>query len=437
MGEDGPVPTPYQRPVAQLAGGVGAGRTPRPPLVRPLGGRWLGGVCVGVADHLGVDVRGIRFALAVLTVLGPGLPAYLFLWALVPSAALPAPTPGDPRERVTDPAPLERALEGVRRSRAGALVAVGGVVVVVGLLIALNAVGLDVRAGVLVPLLVIAAGALVVWSDLDASGRRKALGESGGSAGWVWLRVGLGLVLAVVGLLLLVVRGASLTAAFDAILAAVAVLAGVGLILAPWILRLWTNARRESEEAARARERADIAAHLHDSVLQTLALIQRRSHDPSAVALLARAQERDLRQWLYGPPTQGPEMLAAALTAVASEVEDMHGQPVELVVAGDRPLEPHGRALAEALREALRNAVRHGRPPVSAYVEIGPDGVEAFVRDRGDGFDLAEVPPDRLGVRHSIIERMERHGGSARLRRLEEGTEVSLMLPALEGEGDE
>ena len=187
----------------------------------------------------------------------------------------------------------------------------------------------------------------------------------------------------------------------------------------------------------RARERADIAAHLHDSVLQTLALIQRRSHDPSAVALLARAQERDLRQWLYGPPTQGPEMLAAALTAVASEVEDMHGQPVELVVAGDRPLEPHGRALAEALREALRNAVRHGRPPVSAYVEIGPDGVEAFVRDRGDGFDLAEVPPDRLGVRHSIIERMERHGGSARLRRLEEGTEVSLMLPALEGEGDE
>lgn len=478
--------TPYTRaPGPHLAGATGPGR---PPLVRPLAGRWLGGVCAGVALHLGVDVRGIRIALVILGFLGPGLPAYLFLWALVPAAPVPDQTLVDPRSVVdladprmvdtrsvvggadrleddrsaepSDPGtvlaerhslpgasttalgdarpalstPVERALHGMQRSRAGAIVAVGILVVAVGALVALSAAGLDVRASLLVPLVVVAAGAVVVWSDLDESTRWLALGAGEGQKGWVWLRVGLGMALAVVGLVLLVVRGASITAAFDAILAAVAVLAGVGLILAPWVLRLWANARREQAEAAQATARADIAAHLHDSVLQTLALIQRSSHDPTRVTLLARAQERELRQWLYAAPTGSQETLAAAVTAVAHEVEDLHGQPVEVVVTGDRPLDVHGQALTRALREALLNAVRHGRPPVAAYVEIGVGGVEAFVRDHGDGFDPEDVPEDRLGVRRSIVERMARHSGSARVRRLESGTEVELTLPPLEGD---
>lgn len=429
------MPTPYTRaPGPQPPGAAVVPQ--RPPLVRPLDGRWLGGVCSGVAQHLGVDVGGIRIALVVLGFLGPGLPAYLFLWALVPSAPVPEAHAGDPSMFAPAPTPVERALEGMQRSRSGAIVAVGVLVVVVGALVALSAAGLDVRAGLLVPLVVVAAGAVVVWSDLDESTRRLALGAGEGQKGWVWLRVGLGIALAVVGLVLLVVRGTSMNAALDAILAAVAVLAGVGLILAPWVLRLWANARREQEEAARATERADIAAHLHDSVLQTLALIQRSSHDPTRVTRLARAQERELRQWLYAAPAGSQQSLAAAVTEVSHEVEDLHGQPVEVVVTGDRPLEAHGQALTRALREALLNAVRHGRPPVTAFVEIGVGGVEAFVRDHGDGFDVEDIPEDRLGVRRSIVERMERHSGTARVRRLESGTEIELTLPPLEGDHD-
>lgn len=403
----------------------------RPRLERPLAGRWLGGVCAGTAEHLGVDVRAVRWVVIALTVFGAGLPAYLFLWALTPEAtATPAVDPASGA-----PAPVvERAVAGLERSRHGALLAVGGLVVAVGALVALQGLGLDVRASVLVPLLLIAGGAVVVWSDLDASGRARALGAApDGQRGFVWLRVGLGVTLAVVGITVIATRGSTVDVILDSLLASLAVLAGVAIIAAPWALRLWGRARQEQEAAARATERADIAAHLHDSVLQTLALIQRRSADPAAVTALARAQERELRSWLYAGPVGHDQTLAAAIAAVAHEVEDLTSVPVDLVVTGDRSMEEHGSALTRALREALLNASRHGRPPVSAYVEIGPDGVEAFVRDRGDGFELTDVPADRLGVRQSILGRMERHGGTARVRRREDGTEVELTLPALEG----
>ena len=224
-------------------------------------------------------------------------------------------------------------------------------------------------------------------------------------------------------------RGRSLEAIWDIGAAVVAVLAGVALIAAPWGLRFWSDLRREQAEAARATERADIAAHLHDSVLQTLALIQRKADDPASVTQLARAQERELRSWLYAGPAGTDSTLAAAVAEAAHEVEDLHGTPIDVVSTGDRPIDDGGTALVRAVRESLHNAVRHGRPPVSLYVEVGPMGVEAFVRDHGDGFDLDEVPEDRLGVRQSILGRMERHGGSARVRRLEQGTEVSLSLP--------
>ena len=421
------MPTPYDRAPAAVLPAAS-----RPRLERPLAGRWLGGVCIGIAEHLGLDPRAVRWAVAAVSVLGPGLPAYLFLWAVTPVGGTPQGV--DPASGAPAPS-VGRALAGLERSRHGALLAVGGLVVVVGLLIALQGFGLDVRAGLLVPLLVIAAGAVVIWTDLDDSGRARALdGDKTGGRGLVWLRIGLGATLVVVGLTVITTRGNSLSVALDAMLASIAILIGVVIISAPWALRLWANTRREQEAAARAHERADIAAHLHDSVLQTLALIQRRSGDPAAVNQLARAQERELRSWLYAGQRDPEATLAAAVAQVAAEVEDLTGVAVDLVVTGDRPMEAHGQALVSAAREALFNAARHGAPPVSAYVEIGPTGVEAFVRDRGEGFDLDDVPTDRLGVRQSILGRMERHGGRARVRRREDGTEVELTLPPLEGE---
>ena len=430
------MPTPYQPASAGVRGpgapaaGSRVDGTPgppappqRPPLVRDRSGGWTPGVCGAIARHLGVSRRMVRWVFVVLALAGgAGVAAYLFLWALTPEEDL---------GHLADPdAPVEPRVSPERRR--WVLVLAGGVgLVLVGVALLTPVLGGSLRNSVLLPLFVIAVGAIVAWSNLDEAHRSRWLG---GGRGGGWMRLALGLALALTGILVIVTRGQSLTAVWDALLASTAVLVGVLLVAAPWAVRLWQDFRREQVAAARATERADIAAHLHDSVLQTLALIQRQASDAGAVTRLARAQERELRSWLYSGPAGSQESLAAAVTEVAHEVEDLHGVPIDLVVTGDRPFERHGAALSRALREALLNAVRHGRAPVTAYVEIGPSGVEAFVRDRGDGFDLDDVPEDRLGVRQSVLGRMERHGGSARVRRREDGTEVELRLPPLEGD---
>jgi signal transduction histidine kinase len=208
-------------------------------------------------------------------------------------------------------------------------------------------------------------------------------------------------------------------------------------VLAPWAVRLWRDLDSEREARVRETERAEIAAHLHDSVLQTLALIQRSSGDAARVARLARAQERDLRDWLYGPRPSPVATVAGAVREAGAEVEDRHGVALELVVVGDRPMDERSAALVAALREAMWNAVRHAGAPVSVYVEVGPDDIEGFVRDRGSGFDPGAVPKDRLGVRESIIGRMERHGGTAQVRSDDDGTEVRLRLPLRSDQRDQ
>jgi hypothetical protein len=282
-----------------------------------------------------------------------------------------------------------------------------------------------VHAELILPVVAIVIGAIFFWSqldDTDAIGARRPVR-------WIWLVVGLGLT--ILGLVGLLVRGTNLTELWQVAGAVLAALVGVAVLSAPWILRLWSNLRLEQAARIRATERADIAAHLHDSVLQTLALVQRRADDPATVVRLARSQERELRAWLYGEERHSTDSLASGVTAVAHEVEDEHGIPIEVVATGDRPLDDGGRALVKAAREAMLNAVRHGAPPVSVYVEIGAQGVEVFVRDHGAGFDLGDIRDDRLGVRESILGRMRRHGGAARVRRLESGTEVELTLPPL------
>jgi signal transduction histidine kinase/phage shock protein PspC (stress-responsive transcriptional regulator) len=417
------VSTPYelpQRAVGPREPGLGE-RRPSRRMVRPVDGRWVGGVCAGLAEHLGLNVRLVRLGFILATFGGgAGIVAYAFLWALTPQSREINPGAScDPAAR------SQPSNEAVRN------LIIGLGLLVVGVFLFAQERGANIRLGLFIPLLTVVGGAALAWSKLDDAERgRWLIGDPSAGGRWAGLwRLGLGIVLASVGFVVLATQGRGLTGLWDVGIAAVAVLSGAALIAAPWGVRLWGDLRSEQAQRIRETERADIAAHLHDSVLQTLALIQRKSGDPAEVIRLARSQERELRGWLYAGPVGSQASLASAVTEAANGVEDLHGTPIELVVTRDRALDPGGTALVGALREALLNAVRHGAPPVSVYVEVGSELVEAFVRDHGPGFDLAEVPQDRLGVRESILGRMSRHGGSAAVRRLDHGTEVRLSLP--------
>jgi signal transduction histidine kinase len=211
------------------------------------------------------------------------------------------------------------------------------------------------------------------------------------------------------------------------------VVVGAALIAGPWLLRIWQSLSAERAERIRSQAHADLAAHLHDSVLQTLALIQRQAHDPRAVIRLARGQERDLRAFLYAEPiaAEGAESVAGALRRVCAEVEESAGVPVEVVTVGDGPMDEARAALVAAAREAMVNAAKHaGTGRVDVYAEVDAAGASVFVRDRGAGFDPAAVPADRAGIRNSIVGRMARHGGRAEVRSAPgAGTEVELRLP--------
>jgi signal transduction histidine kinase len=226
----------------------------------------------------------------------------------------------------------------------------------------------------------------------------------------------------------------SLEAVGQVALAALVVTIALMLVSAPFWLAMVRRLGTERVARARSEERSDVAAHLHDSVLQTLALIQKRSDDPEQVAMLARRQERDLREWLSNDqPTRPDERLADALRAAAAEIEDSHGAPIEAIVVGDAELDERMGALVGAAREALTNAVKFAADggPVRLYAEIDNGLARVFIDDRGPGFDPKKLPKDRRGVRESIIGRMKRHGGRAEIRsETGEGTEVELTMKA-------
>jgi signal transduction histidine kinase len=214
-------------------------------------------------------------------------------------------------------------------------------------------------------------------------------------------------------------------------------LALVGVVVFPWLFLLARTVTRERAARARAEERAEVATHLHDSVLQTLTLIQRRRGDPGEMARLARHAERELRGWLYGPPAatapadQRRDDLGAALRAAAAEVEDRHGVAVELVTVGTCRLDERARAVAGAAAEALTNAAKHaGVPRVSVFAEVAEGQVLVVVRDRGRGFDGGSVAGGGRGIPDSIVGRMRRQGGTATIRSAPgAGTEVELRMP--------
>jgi signal transduction histidine kinase len=249
-------------------------------------------------------------------------------------------------------------------------------------------------------------------------------------------RGGLGVALVLGGGFAFLWANGAMRPAGEALLAALAVLVAVALIFAPSWRRLARSLAAERTERIRSQERADVGAHLHDSVLQTLALIQQSAEDPKQVAALARRQERELRGWLAGDDAREPgKTLAAALEVAAVDVEAATGGSVEVVTVGDCPLQERGDAVVAAAREAMLNAAKFaGEAPVSVYAELSAERIQVFVRDRGAGFDPAAVPQERRGVRESILGRMRRAGGSATVCALPGGgTEVEIAV----GRGDQ
>jgi signal transduction histidine kinase len=359
-------------------------------------GRMLAGVCAGIARHFGVRVRYVRLAFIVLTVAG-GVGAALYGLAYI------AMTSTDSEVEGVDPTAI------LREAGASWREGLGG-----GLVVAALAVAAGGGSEVALPAGVGVATAIV----LARSG--LTLSKRG--------RVGAALMIAGA---ILVARALPALGDIQSVAFPVVVLLGGSFMLfGPWWLRMAQALTAERTARIRAQERAEVAAHLHDSVLQTLALIQRRADDPAEVAQLARRQERDLRAWLNADATAEADTLRGALVRAATEIEEGRGVEVEVVCVGDRPLDDDTAALAAAAREAILNAAKFaGAGRIDVFAEASAEGAEVFVRDRGAGFDPAAVPADRRGVRESIVGRMERHGGRAEIRSQPGGgTEVELAL---------
>jgi signal transduction histidine kinase/phage shock protein PspC (stress-responsive transcriptional regulator) len=394
-----------------------------------------GGVAGGLARHLGAPVLWVRvFFVATALLGGLGIMLYAGLWIFLPAdRALDVGAPG-----------LESAARTGRRPSRSRRVIDAGPAIALGALafgIVLGFESLLGRGFLFWPLVLGVAGMALLWRQADETQRERWLDTSGridpfravfGSGGWAsYARILVGVGLVVVGLGLFAFRNGQFEVAGDIVVAGLLGILGLGLVVGPWALRLVDDLAAERGERVRTQERADMAAHLHDSVLQTLALIQKNSHDATTVARLARSQERDLRQWLFATDEADSTTVAGALREMAAAVETDHPVLVDVVTVGDCPLDEPTRPVVLAAREAVVNAAKHaGVPRVDVYAEVTPGAVDVFVRDRGAGFVPEGIAADRHGVRSSILDRMHRHGGTAEVRSAPgEGTEVRLHMP--------
>lgn len=368
---------------------------PYPVMSRPQSGRVVAGVAAGLAQNLGVSVLSVRIALTALTLLGGvGAMAYAGLWIFTP-ALDDAPS--------TRRSPLSLGL--VLLALAGSAVGVLGVS------------GASLSAAV--PLAVVAIGAVLAWLAYDR-GLNTPVGL---------VAVAAGAVLVIGGVVVAAVTWES--GSGSAILATALTLVGFGALVVPLVLKLWRSLSQEQAAKAVSEERAEIAARLHDSVLQTLALIQKRAGDSREVTRLARAQERELRAWLFDAPSAAPTTCFGALEAACGEVEDLFDMRVSAVTVGeDAELTESAKLLIQAAREAMVNAGKHaGVDVVDVYAELLAGELSIFVRDRGVGFDVDAIPADRHGIRDSIRARVEGAGGRVRISSTPgEGTEVELTV---------
>jgi signal transduction histidine kinase len=405
----------------------------RRPLRRRSNRKVIAGVASGIGDHVRIEPNLVRLAFVVLVFAGgAGIVLYAAGWLFVPTAS---------------GALLDEGRRGRSRDDLVQVAALGALTV--GVLLLVQSLGLGFSDALVWPVVLAALGAALI---VGRSGRpideligefvRRQRGLPRGpdrhapdTASFVGIVLGCALVVAGVGAFL-AVQGA-FRAVGQGLLAIAVLVGGLALIFGPWLWRLWTALVEERSERIRSDERAEMAAHLHDSVLQTLALIQRRADDPRAVQGLARRQERELRAWLFGRAlTRADFDFGDALEATGAEVERRYGTVIETVrVGGPCPLDDRLRALLSASQEAMVNAARHsGAPEIAVYGEIDDHEVTVFVRDRGRGFDPAGVPADRGGIAESITGRMQRNGGVAVIRaRRGQGTEVELSMKRAQG----
>lgn len=417
---------------------------PRPPrkLYRSSDGRWLGGVARGLAGHLGLPVIWVRIVFVGL-IMADGLGSLLYaaFWFFVPLGIGGVDAGRSPT--VTETTRDGRRRRGVRRPDRGQVVALLAMVVVAMVFVGQVDLGGPVKA-YLGPTVLVGAGVALVWRQADNARRARWMEVGRRRRTLTLLRSAAGVLLVGTGVTGMFIMQGSVEHLGSVMQAALAVIVGIALLAGPYLVRMMQDLSEERLMRIRAQERAEVAAHVHDSVLHTLTLIQRNADNASEVRRLARAQERDLRTWLYKPAVsspsgeaadEGPGTLAEAVRRSAAEVEDKHGVPIEVVVVGDCPLDEQLSAQMQAAREAMVNAAKYGGQggAVQAFAEVDGKTVFVSVRDRGPGFDLDAVPADRMGVRESIIGRMQRHGGTARLRAVPDGgTEVELTMERAE-----
>ncbi|MBA3268047.1 MAG: PspC domain-containing protein [Acidimicrobiia bacterium] len=401
-----------------------------PRLTRARDGTIVAGVCAGLARSLGLDPMVVRVAVVALTIAGgTGAVAYLAAWLFLPQEGQ--------RHSVAQAVVHNRRWDPIQ-------VLAGGSVVLGALLIVRNT-GFWFGDAVVWPVLLAAVGLAVIWRQAGDDERPPPAGERGrrrpamgafdrSSRRRNPARVLVGVVLVVAGIASFLAASDAFSALRQGLLATAVIVAGLSLISGPWWLRLGRELSRERRQRIRSEERAEVAAHLHDSVLQTLALIQRNAADPRAVVTMARRQERELRGWLWETGRQSPagDTLAAEISRVAAEVEQSHGVSIDVVTVGDCSVDDRLQAMVAAAREAMVNAATwSGAPAVSVFSEVKGTDASVFVRDWGSGFDPAAVGADRHGVRESISGRMARNGGTAVVRStLGEGTEIELRMSA-------
>lgn len=393
--------------------------TPR--ATRPSRGRLVAGVARGLAHHLGLPVWLVRAGFVALAAAGGvGVVLYGAFWAV-----LPLEPDGDDEEV----SPQRRAAD---LTKLLALVAL-----VIGVALLLAASGVYSLGGAVLPIVIAIIGAALVWQQADVEQRaswsssaaraaRQTAGSAAAAGRW---RILVGVALVLLGLTGVLVSRTGPSAALQSLATAFLLVGGVGLVVFPWFYRRWRDQAEQRRALIRSEERADIAAHVHDSVLQTLTLIQRNAGDPREVTRLARSEERALRSWLYAPEGDPTRTFAARLQRDAAEVEAAYSATLEVVTVGDAPLDVPITALLAATREAMINAAKHGGGAASVYAEIGDDVAEVFIKDRGEGFDIGSIAPDRHGLRVSVIGRMERAGGTAEVvSSLGAGTDVRLRI---------
>lgn len=410
----------------------------------------VAGVASGIGDSLQIDPILVRLAFVVLSLAsGLGVVLYVLFWVVLP-------------ESTSDGAGARRGISRNSDTDVTRGLAFGSIVL--GAVLLVRHTGIWFPDGLMWPTVLTAAGLSMTWrripSSNEPSERLRGVSERG-IAGLgedvrrflfddTWSRrslgrVVLGGVLIFLGAATFIATSGSLTALRQGLAASLVLLIGLTLLIAPWLMRLSRTATVERRERIRSEERAVMAAHLHDSVLQTLAIIQKKASNPREVMLLARRQERELRTWLYAGTEavhDRPRTFAQAIAAAADSVEGDHGVVIEVVQVGDAPADERVMALVAASREAMVNAAKHsGAAEISVFVEVEATAsgriAEVFVRDRGVGFDTSVVADDRRGIRDSLIQRMERVDGSARIHsEIGQGTEVQLVLPLPRAESD-